>query len=202
VPPCDRRQRHAFVWAPARNNNSANFSQRLLRHTAAAFRASFLARPRRWRQPLPSIAGKRLGGTFTEDLKPQTPNFKCSLAEQRSKTELIGNRLGKFYRRATRLHPRMEGRGRRGSGGCTLRPAIHPPRDKFARRPMQELATYHGRFESVLIELPYTIQSCSNARMRPTTETKNAVDQPSSMTPFAPSMAPRMRQIRGSVISP
>jgi hypothetical protein len=75
-----------------------------------------------------------LGGTFTEDLKPQTLNFKCFLAEQRSKTELIGNRLGKSYRRATRLRPRMEGRGHQGSGGCTLQPAIHPPRDRFARR--------------------------------------------------------------------
>jgi len=60
--------------------------------------------------------------------------FTCSIAEQRSKTELIGNRLGKSYRRATRLRPRMEGRGHQGSGGCTLRPAIHPPRDRFARR--------------------------------------------------------------------
>ena len=60
--------------------------------------------------------------------------FKCFLAEQRSKTELIGNRLGKSYRRATRLRPRMEGRGHQGSGGCTLQPAIHPPRDRFARR--------------------------------------------------------------------
>ena len=76
--------------------------------------------------------GKRNGGLSS--LLAQTLNFKCSLAEQRSKTELIGNRRPKSYRTATRARPVTAKRGHRGSGGCTLRPAIHPPRDKFGRR--------------------------------------------------------------------
>ena len=64
----------------------------------------------------------------------QMLNVKCSLAEQRSKTELTDSRRPQSYRIATRARPGMAKRGPRGSGGCTPRPAIHPPRDKFGRR--------------------------------------------------------------------
>ena len=67
-----------------------------------------------------------LGGTFTEDLKPQTLNFKCFLAEQRSKTELIGNRLGGVLRTATRLRPR-DGKDVVIRDQAVVPAARHPP---------------------------------------------------------------------------
>lgn len=44
--------------------------------------------------------------------------------------------------------------------------------------------------------------SCSNSLMRLITETKNAVDQPRRMIPFALSMAPTRRHFFGRITSP
>src|SRR6478752_6730635 len=57
--------------------------------------------------------------------------FTCSLAEQRSKTELIGSRPCNSYKRATRLRPRMGERGPRESCVRSLPRASHPQPDKF-----------------------------------------------------------------------
>jgi hypothetical protein len=75
--------------------------------------------------------------------------------------------------------------------GCQGPSRIHPIKGRYVRR---------AHDDEVFSNEPD--QSCSRARIRATMDMKNAVDHPSNMTPLAPSIAPRTRQLFDNVKSP